>query len=314
MDESFYHTPVMLSEIMNALRVRRDGIYFDGTLGGGGHSYEILRRSSPDGRLIATDLDDEAIAAASERLKEFEGRFSIHKSNFKAYKKVLEEEGIGGLDGVMLDFGVSSHQIDVPERGFSYMSKDAPLDMRMDADAALTAEDVINEYPQRELARILKEYGEEKFAAQIAANVVKARASGRIKTCGEFSRIIEESIPAKFRQNGPAARKSFQAVRIEVNGELEGLYEAVLGLTRRLKKGGRIAVLTFHSLEDRIVKNAFRYLETDCICPKELPVCVCGKKKEIEVLTKRPLVAGPKEMTVNSRSRSAKLRVASKIV
>ncbi len=310
----FSHFPVMLEECMRGLMPERGGVFFDGTLGGGGHSYEILRRSSPDGRLIATDLDDEAIAAASERLKEFEGRFSIHKSNFKAYKKVLEEEGIGGLDGVMLDFGVSSHQIDVPERGFSYMSKDAPLDMRMDADAALTAEDVINEYPQRELARILKEYGEEKFAAQIAANVVKARASGRIKTCGEFSRIIEESIPAKFRQNGPAARKSFQAVRIEVNGELEGLYEAVLGLTRRLKKGGRIAVLTFHSLEDRIVKNAFRYLETDCICPKELPVCVCGKKKEIEVLTKRPLVAGPKEMTVNSRSRSAKLRVASKIV
>ncbi len=310
----FSHFPVMLEECMEGLKPERGGVFFDGTLGGGGHSFEILRRSSPDGRLIATDLDDEAIAAARERLKQFEGRFSIHKSNFKAYEKVLEEEGTAGLDGVMLDFGISSHQIDVPERGFSYMCADAPLDMRMDTAAPLTAEDVINEYPQRELARILKEYGEEKFAAQIAANIVKERERKHIKTCGEFSQIIEDSIPAKFRQNGPAARKSFQAVRIEVNGELDGLYEAVLGLTRRLNKGGRIAVLTFHSLEDRIVKNAFRYLETDCICPKELPVCVCGKKKEIEVLTKKPVVAGAKEMLVNSRSRSAKLRVARKII
>ena len=219
-----------------------------------------------------------------------------------------------GLDGVMLDFGISSHQIDEPERGFSYMSPEAPLDMRMDKSASLTAEDVINEYPQKELVRILKQYGEERFAPQIAANVVKARERARITTCGEFVKIIEESIPKKFQQNGPAARKSFQAVRIEVNGELDGLYEAVLGLTRRLKKGGRIAILTFHSLEDRIVKNAFRYLETDCICPKELPVCVCGKKKEIEVITKKPITASPKETVINSRSRSAKLRVAERII
>lgn len=303
----------MLEECMQGLAPERGGIYFDGTLGGGGHSYEILRRSSPEGKLIATDLDDEAIAAATERLSEFAGRFSIHKSNFKDFEKVLEEEGVDLLDGVMLDFGISSHQIDEPERGFSYMCADAPLDMRMDTSAPLTAEDVINDYPQAELARILKEYGEERFASKIAANVAEARSRSRIKTCGEFVKLIEESIPQKFRQNGPVARKSFQAVRIEVNGELSGLYEAVLGLTRRLKKGGRIAILTFHSLEDRIVKNAFRYLETDCICPKELPVCVCGKKKEIEVLTKKPVMAGPKEMVINSRSRSAKLRVAQKI-
>ncbi len=303
----------MLEECMQGLAPERGGIYFDGTLGGGGHSYEILRRSSPEGKLIATDLDDEAIAAATERLSEFAGRFSIHKSNFKDFEKVLEEEGVDLLDGVMLDFGISSHQIDEPERGFSYMCADAPLDMRMDTSAPLTAEDVINDYPQAELARILKEYGEERFASKIAANVAEARVHSRIKTCGEFVKLIEESIPQKFRQNGPVARKSFQAVRIEVNGELSGLYEAVLGLTRRLKKGGRIAILTFHSLEDRIVKNAFRYLETDCICPKELPVCVCGKKKEIEVLTKKPVMAGPKEMVINSRSRSAKLRVAQKI-
>ena len=302
----------MLEECMQGLQPKSGGIYFDGTLGGGGHSYEILKRSSPEGRLIATDLDDEAIAAATQKLSEFDGRFSIHKSNFKNFEEVLNEEGVDLLDGVMLDFGISSHQIDEPGRGFSYMSKDAPLDMRMDTTAPLTAEDVINEYTQKQLAEILKEYGEEKFAPQIAANVVKAREHSRIKTCGEFVKIIEESIPKKFQQNGPAARKSFQAIRIEVNGELSGLYEAVLGLTRRLKKGGRIAILTFHSLEDRIVKNAFRYLETDCICPKELPVCVCGKKKEIEVLTKKPVVAGPKEMVLNTRSRSAKLRYAVK--
>lgn len=311
---SFSHFPVMLEECMQGLQPKSGGIYFDGTLGGGGHSYEILKRSSPEGRLIATDLDDEAIAAATQKLSEFYGRFSIHKSNFKNFEEVLNEEGVDLLDGVMLDFGISSHQIDEPGRGFSYMSKDAPLDMRMDTTAPLTAEDVINEYTQKQLAEILKEYGEEKFAPQIAANVVKAREHSRIKTCGEFVKIIEESIPKKFQQNGPAARKSFQAIRIEVNGELSGLYEAVLGLTRRLKKGGRIAILTFHSLEDRIVKNAFRYLETDCICPKELPVCVCGKKKEIEVLTKKPVVAGPKEMVLNTRSRSAKLRVAQKII
>ena len=304
----------MLEECMQGLQPKSGGIYFDGTLGGGGHSYEILKRSSPEGRLIATDLDDEAIAAATQKLSEFDGRFSIHKSNFKNFEEVLNEEGVDLLDGVMLDFGISSHQIDEPGRGFSYMSKDAPLDMRMDTTAPLTAEDVINEYTQKQLAEILKEYGEEKFAPQIAANVVKAREHSRIKTCGEFVKIIEESIPKKFQQNGPAARKSFQAIRIEVNGELSGLYEAVLGLTRRLKKGGRIVILTFHSLEDRIVKNAFRYLETDCICPKELPVCVCGKKKEIEVLTKKPVVAGPKEMVLNTRSRSAKLRVAQKII
>ena len=310
----FSHFPVMLEECMQGLDVKSGGIYFDGTLGGAGHSYEILKRSSPDGKLIATDLDDEAIAAATERLSPFKGRFFIHKSNFKNYGEVLDKEGVDGLDGVMLDFGISSHQIDEPERGFSYMSPEAPLDMRMDKSASLTAEDVINEYPQKELIRILKQYGEERFAPQIAANVVKARERARITTCGEFVKIIEESIPKKFQQNGPAARKSFQAVRIEVNGELDGLYEAVLGLTQRLKKGGRIAILTFHSLEDRIVKNAFRYLETDCICPKELPVCVCGKKKEIEVITKKPITASPKETVINSRSRSAKLRVAERII
>lgn len=310
----FSHIPVMLEECLQGLNVKDGGIYFDGTVGGAGHSYEILKRSAPSGRLIATDLDDDAIAAASERLKEFDGRFKIFKSDYKNFEEVLEKAQIESLDGVMLDFGVSSWQLDSEERGFSYMKPSAPLDMRMDRLQSLSAETVVNEYPQKELVRILKEYGEEKFASNISANIVKAREQKRITTCGELSAIIEESIPKKFQQNGPAARKSFQAIRIAVNGELSGLYECVVGLTRKLKKGGRIAILTFHSLEDRIVKQAFRYLEQDCICDKNLPVCVCGKKREIEIITKKPIVASVKEMTINSRSKCAKLRIAEKII
>ncbi len=309
----FSHIPVMLEECMEGLAVRDGGIYFDGTVGGGGHSYEILSRSSPSGRLIATDLDVEAIAAATQRLSPFKGRFAIYKANYKDYERVFDEAGVEEVDGVLLDFGVSSHQIDDADRGFAYMKKDAPLDMRMDREAALTAREIVNEWPQEELARILREYGEEKFASRIAADIVAKRALSPIETCGELVGIIEESIPKKFQQNGPAARKSFQAIRIAVNGELEGLYECVVGLTRRLRKGGRIAILTFHSLEDRIVKRAFGYLEADCICPKSLPVCVCGKRKEIEILTKKPITATVREMAGNSRSKCAKLRVAQRL-
>lgn len=308
----FSHLPVMLEECMNGLALRSGGIYFDGTVGGGGHSFEILRRTAPDGRLIATDLDEDAIAAADKRLSEFLGRYRIYHANFKDFVPVLESEGVGELDGVMLDFGVSSYQLDEASRGFSYMH-DAPLDMRMDARAALSAADVVNGYEEKAIARILKEYGEERFAAKIAANIVRARAKAPIRTTGELAAIIEASIPAKFRQNGPCARKSFQAIRIEVNGELTGLAEAVRGLTRRLKKGGRICILTFHSLEDRIVKNVFRDLATDCICDKSLPVCVCGKKKEIEIITRKPLTATEGEREQNPRSKSAKLRIAEKV-
>ncbi len=310
---TFSHIPVMLEECMEGLDVHDGGIYFDGTIGGGNHSYEILKRSSPSGRLIATDLDDEAIAAATQKLSPFKGRFEIYKSNYKNYGQVFEQAGVDLLDGILLDFGVSSHQLDTEDRGFAYMKKDAPLDMRMDRSNPLTAEIILNTYPQQEIARILKVYGEERFSSQIAANVVERRSKNPIKTCGEFVEIIESSIPKKFQQNGPAARKSFQAVRIAVNGELDGLYECVTGLTRRLKSGGRIAILTFHSLEDRIVKQAFNQLEADCVCPKTLPVCVCGKKKEIEILTKKPVTATLKEMAINSRSKSAKLRIAQKI-
>lgn len=303
----------MLEECMEGLNIRDGGIYFDGTVGGGNHSYEILKRSSPSGRLIATDLDDDAIAAATKKLSPFQGRFNIHKSNYKNYEQVFAEEGIDKLDGILLDFGVSSYQLDTEERGFAYMKKDAPLDMRMDRSNPLTAEVILNTYPQDQIEKILRVYGEEKFSSKIAARVVERRQQNPIKTCGDFVDIIENSIPKKFQQNGPAARKSFQAIRIAVNGELDGLYDCVTGLTRRLVGGGRIAILTFHSLEDRIVKQAFNMLETDCVCPKTLPVCVCGKKKEIEILTKKPVTATVREMAINPRSKSAKLRIAQKL-
>ena len=304
----------MLDECMEGLNLKDGGIYFDGTVGGGGHSYEILKRSSPNGKLIATDLDDDAIAAATERLKEFKGRFEIYKSDYKQYESVLKEANVDGLDGVILDFGVSSYQLDSEDRGFSYMKPNAPLDMRMNKSQPLTAEIIVNEYSREEIVKILKEYGEESFASSIASNIVKDREKQRITTCGEFVEIIEKSIPYKFKQNGPCARKSFQAFRIAVNGELNGLYDCVIGLVGKLKKGGRIAILTFHSLEDRIVKQAFRYLSLDCICDKSLPMCVCGKKKEIEIVNSKPITADLKEITVNSRSKCAKLRIAEKII
>ena len=308
----FSHKPVMLEECMEGLRLKDGGVYFDGTIGGGGHSYEILKRTAPGGRLIATDLDDCAIEAAGKRLHEFEGRYRIYKSNYKDFERVLQEDGTDKLDGVLLDFGVSSFQLDEASRGFSYM-QDAPLDMRMDTEAVLTAEDVVNGYAQERLAKILFEYGEERFAKNIAANIVRERAKARIERTGQLRKIVEESIPAKFRHNGPCERKTFQAIRIEVNDELGGLEEAVRGLTLRLKKGGRICILTFHSLEDRIVKNVFRDLATDCICDKSLPVCVCGRKKEIEIITKKPTTATEREQQENSRCKCAKLRIAERI-
>lgn len=310
----FSHIPVMLDECIDGLKVKNGGTYFDGTLGGGGHSEAILEKSAPDGLLIATDLDDDAIKSASKRLDKFSGRFLVYKSNYKDFDHVLSLAGIDKLDGVMLDFGVSSYQLDSEDRGFAYMKPNAPLDMRMDRTASLTAETVVNEYSLQDLTSILRDYGEEKFAFKIASDIVREREKKRIKTCGEFVEIIERAVPKKFQLNGPVARKSFQAVRIAVNAELEGLYDCVVGLTRRLKKGGRIAILTFHSLEDRIVKQAFRMLECDCICDKSLPVCVCEKRKEIEIITKKPIIASEQEIKINSRSKCAKLRIAEKII
>jgi len=309
----FSHKPVMLEECMQGLNLKEGGVWFDGTVGGGGHSYEILKRTSPSGKLIATDLDDEAIAAATKRLQPFAGRFQIFKSNYKDYERVFDMAEIEKIDGAILDFGISSHQIDDEERGFSYRNASAPLDMRMDRSAPLTAETILNTYSEDKLARILKMYGEETFARQIARGVVKARQSKPLKTSGEFAEIIRNNIPAKFRYGAPCERKSFQALRIEVNGELDGLYELTLSLTRRLKPGGRIAILTFQSLEDRIVKEAFRYLENPCRCPSSFPTCVCGKKPEIRIITKKPITACEEELSDNSRSKCAKLRIAEKL-
>ena len=309
---SFSHCPVLLEECMQGLSPRPGGIYFDGTVGGGGHSYEILRRSSPDGRLIATDLDDSAIEAANARLSEFAGRYRIFKNNYKNYAAVLDDAGVGALDGVMLDFGVSSYQLDEGERGFSFR-KDAPLDMRMDRTAELNAQTVVNEYSEDRLASILRDYGEERFANRIAAGIVAARKKKRIERTSELAAVIENCIPAKFKHNGPPSTKSFQAIRIEVNGELEGLEQAVRGLALRLRKGGRICILNFHSLEDRIVKKVFRDLATDCICDKSLPVCVCGKKKELNIITRKPIAASEREREENPRSKCAKLRIAERV-
>ncbi len=307
----FYHRPVMLDEVIRGLAIRPNGVYFDGTVGGGGHSFAILE-SDPTVRLIGTDRDQEAIEAAAERLRPFEGRFQLYKSDYRRYSEILRRAGADKLDGVLLDFGISSHQIDDEERGFSYRKASAPLDMRMDRESDFTAEDVVNDYAEEKLFRILRDYGEERFAGAIARNIVRARENARITTCGRLAEIVEESIPVKFRS--PAcARQSFQAIRIEVNGELTGLRECIKGLVRHLNPGGRICILTFHSLEDRIVKETFRELQSPCTCPKELPVCVCGKKKEVELVNKKPIVAGTEEMQENSRSKCAKLRIACKI-
>ena len=309
----YKHVPVMLSECMDGLKLKSGGVYFDGTLGGGGHSYEILKRTSPDGKLVATDLDDYAIGRAKDRLKEFDGRFTIVKDNFKNFRKIKENLEIDGFDGILLDLGVSSFQLDDRSRGFSYMAEDELLDMRMNQENPLTAITIINEYSEKELKKILSEYGEEKFSDRIARNIVAARSKSRIETVGRLNEIINESIPAKFKNDGHPSKRTFQALRIEVNGELDGLKEAITDMARGLKKGGRLAVITFHSLEDRIVKRVFKDLETDCICDKSLPVCVCGKKKEIEIITKHPITASEEEQALNGRSKSAKLRIAEKV-
>lgn len=307
------HVSVMFDECMQALNIKDGGVYFDGTLGGGGHSHGILQRSAPNGKLVATDLDDYAIMRASDRLKEFDGRFTLVKDNFKNFSKIKENLGIDAFDGILLDLGVSSFQLDDRSRGFSYMATEEQLDMRMNKDNPLSAKMVVNEYSERELKRILTEYGEERFAGLIAKNIVLTRQNKSIETIGDLIEIIEKSIPKKFKQDGHPAKRTFQAIRIEVNGELDGLYETVISMARALKKGGRIAILTFHSLEDRIVKNAFKELECDCVCDKSLPVCVCGKKKEIEILTRHPLIAGDEELKQNLRAKSAKLRIAEKV-
>lgn len=308
---SGYHRPIMVDEVLEGLDIRAGGVYFDGTAGGGGHSFAILA-ADPTVRLVATDKDGDAIREVTERLSPFAGRYKLYRTDFKNFASVLDDAGVEKLDGYLLDLGISSHQIDTRERGFAYMSDDAPLDMRMDDRAQLTAKEVVNGYSEEALLRILREYGEESYASSIVRNIVRERAKGEIATCGALRSVIEESVPAAYRYHA-CARKTFQAIRIEVNGELDGLKECVEGLTRRLKKGGRACILTFHSLEDRIVKNVFRAMSEGCTCPKSFPVCVCGKKKEIELVSRKPLTASEEEQRSNPRSTSAKLRIARKV-
>ncbi|ADL69271.1 16S rRNA (cytosine(1402)-N(4))-methyltransferase RsmH [Thermoanaerobacterium thermosaccharolyticum] len=307
----FKHESVLLNETIEYLKVKPDGVYVDGTLGGGGHSYEILRRL-PRGRLIAIDRDMDALYAASVRLKDFNNVTYVH-DNYKNIKNILKNIDIERIDGAILDLGVSSYQLDEVKRGFSYMH-DAPLDMRMDKGSALTAEHVVNNYSEDDIARILFDYGEEKWAKRIAKFIVEERKKRSIKTTFQLVDIIKKAVPASKRRTGPhPAKRTFQAIRIEVNDELKGLDSAIDDFIDVMNPNGRIAIITFHSLEDRIVKNMYKKLENPCTCPKNLP-CTCGKKPVIKIITKKPVTPNKEELKTNPRSRSAKLRVAEKLL
>ena len=305
----FKHYSVLLDETIENLNIRPDGIYLDGTLGGGGHSEAILKRLSPEGRLIGIDQDDAAIAAASERLSVFGARVTILRNNYRNARTALEQIGITKVDGIVLDLGVSSYQLDNEERGFSYRY-DTNLDMRMDRRQSLTAKDIVNEYSEMELFHIIKDYGEDQFAKNIAKHIVKAREKKKLETTFELNEIIKAAIPAKMRAvGGHPSKRTFQAIRIECNKELEVLKDSLDEMIDMLSPGGRFCIITFHSLEDRIVKAAFRRNENPCICPPEFPVCTCGKKSKGKVISRKPILPSAKELEENSRSKSAKLRV-----
>lgn len=305
----FKHTSVLLEETIDALNINPDGIYVDGTLGGGGHSYEICKRLSGKGRLIGIDQDAAAIAAASERLGEFKDKVTIIRSNYCEMKEKLAGIGVTGTDGIILDLGVSSYQLDTADRGFTYR-EDAPLDMRMDQRQTRTARDIVNEYSEMELYRIIRDYGEDRFAKNIAKHIVLARQEKPLETTGELIHVIKAAIPMKVRAvGGHPAKKTFQAIRIELNNELGVLSDSLDDMIELLNDKGRICIITFHSLEDRIVKNGFRRNENPCICPREFPVCVCGREPKGSVITRKPILPDEEEIKVNSRSKSAKLRV-----
>ena len=303
----FKHKPVMLEQCINGLNIKKDGIYVDGTLGGAGHSKEILRRLSNKGLLIGIDRDEDALNAAKENLKEFQNVIYVH-NNHDNIKEILEELKVENVDGILLDLGVSSYQLDERNRGFSYLGENE-LDMRMDKSQKLTAKEVVNEYKEEDLANVIYEYGEERFSRQIAKNICKQRKEKEIKTTKELVDIIEKSIPKKFQNDGHPAKRTFQAIRIEVNNEIKPLYNTVLNSIDCLKPGGRLAIITFHSLEDRAVKNAYIEAKGKCTCPKDLPYCVCGAKSLGEIITKKPIIATDEEIKENSRSKSAKLRI-----
>ena len=306
----FKHYSVMLDETIEELKVKPDGIYVDGTLGGGGHAYQVCRRLKT-GRFIGIDQDDAAIQAAGERLQPFGDLVTLVRSNYRNMKAVLEEHGVCRVDGILLDLGVSSHQLDTEDRGFSYRY-DAPLDMRMDRRQGLSAKEIVNGYPEMELYRIIRDYGEDKFAKNIAKHIVKARAQKPIETTFELNEIIKAAIPAKMRKDGHPSKQTFQAIRIECNRELEVLRESLDEFIELLNPGGRLCIITFHSLEDRMVKVAFKKNESPCTCPPEFPVCVCGKVSKGSVVTRKPILPSAKELEENSRSKSAKLRVFEK--
>ena len=308
----FEHIPVLYNEVMEALDIRPDGIYVDGTVGGGGHSSGICGRLSQAGTLIAVDRDTAALEAASARLAEYECRKKFLHANYSDTDIIAEAAG-RKVDGILLDLGVSSFQLDNAERGFSYMH-DAPMDMRMNEDDILTAYEVVNGYSEKELARIIREYGEEKWATRIAQFIVRERANDPIRSTGQLTEIIKAAIPARARRTGPhPAKRTFQAIRIEVNDELGHLREAVSKLPDLLESGGRLAVISFHSLEDRIVKNEFDRRLDPCTCPKEFPVCVCGKVADVKKVTRKPVTPSEEELEINPRARSAKLRVIEKL-
>jgi 16S rRNA (cytosine1402-N4)-methyltransferase len=310
----FNHYSVLLNETIENLNIKPDGIYVDGTLGGGGHAYQVASRLSEKGRLIGIDQDADAIAAAGERLKEFGDKITIIRSNYANMKEELHRIGVEKVDGIVLDLGVSSFQLDTPERGFTYRDENAPLDMRMDDRQSLTAKDIVNGYSEMELYRIIRDYGEDKFAKNIAKHIVQKRAKKPIETTGELTEIIRASIPMKVQvAGGHPAKRTFQAIRIELNKELEVLQDNLDDMIDLLNPGGRICIITFHSLEDRIVKTNFKRNENPCTCPSDFPVCVCGKKSKGKVVTRKPILPSEEELEVNSRSKSAKLRVFERV-
>lgn len=307
----FKHKSVLLYETIEGLAIKPDGIYVDGTLGGGGHSYQICRNLSNKGRLIGIDQDDAAIEAATKRLAEFTDRVTIVRSNYCNMESVLHQLGIEKVDGIILDLGVSSYQLDTVERGFSY-KYDTDLDMRMDRRQTLTAKQIVNLYSEKELFRIFRDYGEEQFAQNIAKHIVKNRQEKEIQTTYELNEIIKAAIPAKMRTNGHPSKKVFQAIRIECNKELDVLRDTMDTMVSLLNPQGRLSIITFHSLEDRIVKSAYRKYENPCTCPSEFPVCVCGKKPLGKAVSRKPILPSKEELEENSRSKSAKLRVFEK--
>ena len=305
----FEHKSVLLEETINGLNIRPDGTYVDGTLGGGGHAYEIARRLSDKGSIIGIDQDAAAIEAAGIRLKDFGEKVTIVRSNYCEMKSVLQGLGIDKVDGIVLDLGVSSYQLDTAERGFSYR-EDAPLDMRMDRRQTMTARDIVNDYSEKDLYRVIRDYGEDRFAKNIAKHIVIEREKRSIETTGQLTEIIRGAIPMKFqKKSGHPAKRTFQAIRIELNRELDVLKNSLDDMIDLLNPGGRLCIITFHSLEDRIVKSAFKKNEDPCTCPKDFPVCVCGKVSKGSILTRKPILPSQEEMEENSRSKSAKLRI-----